>query len=88
MDKITQDQLTTAFSALSILTRNLVQEELERAQRDTSMEYHRASNGSEEAQKLFLEVTALNFMIRSCKQATEEFDGIVNDQKDHDLSDG
>lgn len=69
---ITKEQLNNGFAGLSILVRDAVLRELEHAQRDTSVEYHRSTDPTVAA-SLWTEIQDLNALIESIKQVSKEF---------------
>lgn len=87
---LTVTGISVGFMGLSLLTRELVLSELQAAQRDTSVEYHRHNPGSETAQSLYEEVLVLNSMIVACMKASNELESsnhdTNNEQEGHDTS--
>ncbi len=73
--QISSAQLNNGFSALTVNTRRLVREELIRAIRDTSMEYHRAPD-RETQMKLAVEVEGIQVMLDSIATIDKEFEEI------------
>jgi hypothetical protein len=69
---IEREQLVTAFSGLSVLTRQMVIGELDRAMQDTSIEYHRQTTRELQV-KLAYEVESLKVILECARKADEEF---------------
>ena len=84
---ITQEQLDTAVSGLSLLSRDIIRDELIRAQQDTSMEYHR--NHDRDVQKLLhKEIQCLNFLIASCIRVSNEYRKITSSNRSDNVEVG
>jgi len=69
-----KEDLEIAFAALSSDTRKRIQEEMEHAIYDTSVEYHRSEG--EVAQDLWKEIQAIRQVLNEVLAAQEQFDGI------------
>lgn len=68
---LTREQLDTALSGLSILSRNIFKDEITKAQLDTTMEYHRIDD-PEIKKQLWNEIQCLNALIASCMRVCDE----------------
>lgn len=76
---LTLEQLDAIFSALSSDTRKQVIREIDKAQMDTCVEYHRSIDIT--AQRLFDEVQALRVGINSLKRVDKEYDEITRNDR-------
>lgn len=76
-ETISREQLDTALAGLSLLSRDIIRDELIRAHQETTMEYHRNADRSIQ-EGLYKEIECLNFVIASCIRASNEFREILH----------
>lgn len=79
---VTYEQLDNAFSSLTTKTRQLVEEEMGHAARDTAMEYHK--NTGDIAQKLWNELQGLQACRASIERVQLEYDEITRKDQNND----
>lgn len=83
-ENISREELITALSGLSPLSRSIITDELIKTHQDTTMEYHR--NEDRDIQKgLWEEIQCLNFLIAACIRANDEFKEISD--RNHNSND-
>ena len=78
MSVVDLEHLHNGFSALSVLTRQMVHDEIDRALQDTAMEYHRAHQREVQV-KLAQEVAGLTILRNALRTVMQEFKEITGE---------